>query len=495
MIAPTDMIPPTRNISLDENGRRKRGGSSHVDGAALSGTPQIMGLYDFTMEDGTQYIIRACNDGKVYKDDTNTIDTGMSTTTFHDFETFEDELYIVDGNTVPQKWTGSGNTADVGDVPTDWETTNQPQWIVKHGRGNSERLWAGGVADQRGAVYASANGDGDDFSDANVITINIETHDGFGIVGAIEYGDRLLCFGKRKCYIIDDLDTNTANWGYDAAQWDGGTANFRTIVKTPNDVISMMEDGEIYSVLAAENYGDYKAASLARPAHMHRWIKEYVDLAKFDQFHMQYDSYLRAVKIFVVRSGQTQVDTALVFFIDRPPNEAWSVHSNQSYDSGYTASCSAPIREGAGDYKIYTGDYSGFVWTLEEASRNDNSNAYYGGFRTASTPLESPRTRKNFKRGWLLTKAQGAYDLQVKWWVDGISKTERAVSLAGIGGVLGSFTLGTDVLGGEDLIDVAFPLEANGKRIQYEVYNSTVNEDFYISQILTDFRELGKEPT
>ncbi len=495
LISSTAMIPPTRNINLDENGWRKRGGTSHVDAAATADTPQCMGIYDFMLENGTQSIIRAWKDGKVYSTLTNAIDTGMSTATFFDFETYQNELYIVDGKTIPQKWTGAGSTANLGGLPTDWTGTAQPQWIVKHGRGNSERLWAGGVPGKPEGVYASANGDGDDFSDANVVLISIETNDGFGIVGATEFGDRLICFGKRKAYIIDDLDTNTANWGYDAVQWEGGTANFRTLCKTPNDIVSMMEDGEIYSVLAAQNYGDYKSASLARPANMHRWIKEFVDLTKFNQFHMQYDPKMRAVKIFVVRKGQTEVNTALVYFIDRKPSEAWMVHDNQDSDSGYTASASAVVRKAAGDYKIYTGDYDGYVWELETSSRNDNAAAYYGGVKLGNNPFDDPRTDKMYKRGWLVTKAEGDWDIQVKWWVDGEAQTTRQVNLSGAGVALDTFLLDTDYLAAEEVLEVPFDMGQKGKRLQQEFYNANVDEDFYISQELIDYKLLGREPS
>lgn len=500
MINPTDMIPPSRNLDLDEQGQRKRGGTSRRSdsdyNAAISGTPGIMGIYNFRLYDGTAFVIVATNDGKVYRAHDTTIKaSGMSTLKYFDFETFANELYIVDGNNTPEKWTGTGNTSTLTDIPADWTGVNHPQWIVKHGRGNSERLWAGGVASQPQRIYASVDGDGDDFSDANVTTLDIETGDGFGIIGGYEWGDRLFAVGKVKHYIIDDLDVTTANWGYDAAQWEGGVCNFRCIVKTPNDIVCMMEDGEIYSVLTAVQYGDYKAASLLRPSFMHRWIREFVDLSRFDQFHGVFDPYQRCVRYFVVRKGQTLVNTCLKYYIDRPVREAWMVDDNQDNASGFNASSSAVVRTSAGSWKVYTGDYSGDIWRLNQANRNDNSAAYYAGFRTPNLPFDNARVRKKYKRGWLLTKPEGIWDLSIKWWVDGAIKTTRTISLAGVGGVLGSFTLGTDVLAGEDMIDTEYALGDTGKRIQFEVFNTNVDEDFYVSRILTDHKVLGARPS
>lgn len=502
MLSPTDMLPPSRNINLDEGGRRKRGGTtrraySDYD-AAISGTPQIMGMRYFRLINGNDFVVVAANDGKVYSAHATTIKaSGMSTTRFFDFETFENELYIVDGESTPEKWTGAGNTAPVGDPAGDWvDGSNNPQWVVKHGRGNSERLWFGGCPTNPGRIYVSVDGDGDDISDANNIMIDIDTGDGFGIIGAVEFGDRLFGLGKNKVYIIDDLDVDTANWGYDAAQWEGGVGNFRCIVKTPNDVICMMEDGEIYSVLAAQQYGDYKAGSLVRPSFMHRYIKEFIDLSKFNQFHGVFDPYLRAIKYFVCRKGQTNNDAALVYFIDRPVNEAWIVHDNQSYASGYDASAAGLVRVSAGVWTVFTGDYTGDIWKLEQANRSDNSLAYYGGFKTPNDPFGNPRSQKNYKRGWVLTKPQGSWDLSINYWVDGVVSTSaQTISLGGIGGVLGAFVLGTSVLGGNEIINKPFDIGKVGARIQYEIFNTTANQDFFVSRMMTDHKVLGGKPS
>lgn len=490
-----DMIPPTRNIDLDENGRRKRRGTackqySDYDDS-ITGTPQIMGLYNFRLYDGTDFIVVAGKDGRLYSAHSTTIKTGMSTSNYFAFETFENELYIVDGATVPQIWTGTGNTSNMTDIPTDWSGANQPQWIVKHGRGNLEKLWAGGVAAFPGRIYA---GDGADFSDLNVTTLNIETGDGFGIIGAVEFGERILAFGKRKVYIIDDLDADTTNWGYDAVQWEGGACNFRCIVKTQNDIIAMMEDGEIYSVSAAQTYGDYKSASLLRPSSMHRWVREFVDLSQFDKFHGIFDWYQRCVRFFVVRKGETQVDTCLKYYIDRPVEEAWMVDSNETFNSGFSASVSSSVRTSAGTWDVVTGDYTGDIWKLNQETKSDSGDGYYSGFKTPNLAFENNRVRKNFKRGFIVTKEEGDWTLKVKWWVDGITQVVRESPLSGNGAALGSFVLGVDTLSGEELFDVGYDLGNTGKRIQYEVYNTNADEDFFISQLITDYKLIGAKP-
>ena len=493
---PQTMLSPSRNLNLNEGGRRKRGGTAKINSTAVSGGPTILGVYDYTLKAGTQYIMLGTSDGKVYKNFVDTVKTGLTANKYPSFETFNNVLFFCNGYDAPWKWNGTTQSALTG-VPTDWSGTNYPVQFIKHGYGNSERMWAIGClgsATTGYRVYASADGNADDFSDANVITIEINTADAGGIVAGVEYGDRLFVFSKRHAFIIDDTDSLTSNWSYYAAIWNGGAAHHRVIVKTPTDIVIMAEDGDIYSLIAAQNYGDYKIASLIRSSFIDKWIRENVDLTKISQFHGVYDPVLRAVKYFVVRSGQTTINTALVYFIDRDPSEAWMIHDNQFFASGYSAASSALIKYAAGDYRVYTGGYSGFLWSTERADRNDDNNGYYAGFKTPPLSLENPRISKRFPNGRLITTPKGNWDLQINWWVDGNIQNGTTVALDPQGGVLGSFVLDTDVLGGNEVVDTRFELGQEGKRIQLEVFNSAANQDFFISNVLIDFVPIGAKP-
>ena len=379
-------------------------------------------------------------------------------------------------------------------ISADWSGSDFPDQMVKHGFGNSERAWAKGVTAYPEAVYYSVNGDGDDFGGSGSGKISIETSDGFGIVGLVEFGDTLIAFGKKRAYLIEDTSTSTSNWGYAAAQWSGGVANQRLIVRTDNDVFCMMEDGEIYSVTAAQTYGDYRKASLTRPAHIDRWIQDNVRLSFIDDFHASYDPVKRAIKWFMVRNGETQVDTAIVYFIDRPPEVAWSIHDNQDYNSGYSASCSTTVRVGVGDYEVWTGDYSGFIWKLEQGNANDDGNGYYNGVRTPNNSFDGPHVSKHFRRGRVVTEPKGSYSLNVRWWVDGTEQTARTISLSPSGATFGSGLFGTAVFAGEDLIDSSYDLGQVGKRLQREYYLNTANQEFYLSADILDFKPLGVKP-
>jgi len=503
-ISPVMMVDGTRNIDLHVRGRGTRGGTAHVNTTVIPGLPRIMGLYDFILRNGNQFMVMATSDGNLYRDESNTIKTGLTANRQTNFEVMNNKLYAVNGADTPQLWTGSGDTSDLGSLPGAWSSGNYPSYFIKHGRGLSERMFALGIANDPSRLYYSTlnNGVTDaTFTGAGSGSIYIETGDGDGIVGGIEFGDRLILFSKTRAYILDDTDTDTANWGYSQAQWGDGAAHGRVLIKTPNDLVAMTEDGDIYSVIAAESYGDYQQASIARPAFIDTWIREECNLSLVDDFHGVYDPVLRAIYFFVVRTGQTQIDRALVYYIDRGPQQGWMIHDNLTSVSGFSASSSALFKAAAGSFKIYTGGYSGFVWKLNEESVNDNSNGYRASIKTPNMPFQDAqglslvRLTKKYLRGWGIVQAKGDFDINVDIWVDGIKKTSQTLNMIGSTEVWGGANWGAFAWGSKkELIEKTFDIGTTGKRIQFEFYNENVDEGFFMSKEQIDYKALGKRP-
>lgn len=494
-IPPYAMVHPSRNVLLNEGGIRKRGGTARIDSGTM-GAFDVTGLFDFTLSDTSQFIVRATSDGKLWKTLAATIKTGWTVDKKVHVMQWSDDVFFCNGANKPTVWDGvAAGTTDLANVPTDWTGTNYPTQMIQHGRGNSIRNWALGCPTNPKTIYVTPSGTPKDFTQATVLTFHIETGDGSGVVGGIEFGDRLILFGKNKSYVIDDADTSTSNWGYAESQWVGGAAHHRLIVRTPNDIVCMMEDGEIYSVTAAESYGDYRAASLARPSFIHEWIKTYIALNYIDDFHAVYDPTLRVILFFVVRVGETEVNTALAYFIDREPAKAWTILDNQDYESGYSALSSCLVRESVGVWKVYTGNYgNGRVWELNTANRNDNSESFLSGYRSPLMPFDNPRQSKRYDKLRIISTSEGTCDATARWWVDNTLIDEESLTFAETGDPLGSFELGTGTLGGAMILENTVSLGIIGKRIQIELISNTADHDFFFSQILIDHMPLGATP-
>lgn len=497
---PAEMMTTCKNINFNQGGRGKRGGTAKVNSTVITSTPQIMGGYDYILTSGSQYLMAATSDGKIITVDStgiaSTLKTGLVNNKVTSFARWNNVLYVTNSADIPQTWDGSaGTTSALGNLSADWAGVSYPAKMLVHGYGNSERMWAWGCPSNPNSLYYSADntGSGDpNFSTGGSIYIN--TNDGYGIVAVVEFGDRLICFGKTQSFVILDTDASTANWGYSQAQWVGGAATHRLVCTTPNDIIAMMDDGTIYSATAVQSYGDYKRAEISKPAYIDQWIKSNLSLTSISSFHMIYDDDIRAVRLFAVKTSGSVVKQCLLFFIDRPPAEAWSLHENDTYISGFDASSSWMVRTSTGT-KCYTGDYSGFVWKLEQTNKSDDSNSYYSGFTTSILTFGDARVTKHYYDGRLIATPTGNFTVYIKTIVDGVlMPTTQSVTLSGSGGLLGSFILGTSLLGGgTDLVEKSFEIGNEGKRIQHEIYNSAANQDLFLSQYLIDFKPLSKK--
>ena len=310
-LPPSVMTDLSTNITLQDGGRRKRGGTAQVNSSAISGTPQIMSMHDYILTTGTQFLMLAGNDGKVYKNFTDTIKTGLSATNYYDMASMNDLLVFTDGASTLQTWDGAaGSSSDVSTLAPDWATDSLfPQQLVIHGRGLSQRMWTWTTNNK---IFGSAIFDADDWGATNGFISDTKqvfaSREGGSLTGMYEFGDSLFITTNRNTYILQDSDSDIATWGFTLAQFNAGAAHWRVMARTPNDMLIMMDDGEIYSLVTVNAKGDYKASSITEPAFIDRWIRDNIDLTQINKFHMCYDPKIRAVLVFMVKSGSTQVD-------------------------------------------------------------------------------------------------------------------------------------------------------------------------------------------
>jgi len=474
ILNPSQMME-CRNFDLHNNTRRVRGGTKLVNETPVSGAPRIMAMYDFTT-----YIVFAASNGKVYKGVAQEIGSGLGTNKPTCIEKFGNKVFITNTNVAPYYWDGgAGNIVAMPAIPTSWTSGNYPGQFIAHGKGNSLRLWAVDFATTPFSVFASKNGDPLAFGDDDCVVLVINTGDLYGIVGGIVFQDNLILFGRRKAYIIDDSAANSAYWGYYEAPWEGGTISWRTLVKTPNDIIAMTEDFDIYSVSAANQYGDYQTASMLQGTGIKEWMRENLNDTYITDFHGIYDPILRAVRFFVVSKNSQTIDTCLIHFIDRPLPESWAIQdASGNSASGYNASCSSLIYAGAGDYQIWTGDYNGNFWKLNDGTKADGSSSFESTFTSPSSPLESPRIKKRFDRLYID--------------IENFSDNQGEITLTPI--VDGVQYASTKLIATTGKRFYEIPMGITGYEIKYKVSANVAQLDYAVHQAMIDFKQLTSKP-
>lgn len=487
-----------RNVNTHNGGAEKRGGTSIVQ-AAISGTPQCLGLGQMINSAATTYLYFVGSDGKIYRDG-NSIKTGLSTSTARMLTPYPGKMFITGTSDQVQVDTGS-SIANIANPSSDWSGSNNPKQIVIHSRNASVRGIAVGVPNQPNLAYYSVLGAAglEDYTNTGSGTIYVNVQDGHGLVGAIDVDDNLLFVGRQESFWLDDSNTDRTQWGVYKAAWRGGAYSSRLILKIRNSVFAMMEDGDIYEIIRAEQLRDYDRASITRPWFIHRWIKDNVDLTKIDNFFMAYDPQIDALKVFVTLLGQTQNTCALVYYL---PNSLWPqgkwAAPHDAIDnptaSGYNASAGATVFVSAGIRRLYTGDYAGRVWDLEKSNKSDNGNAFKAIVDTPQLDLGNPRNTKLFEDLRLDYKAVGSYPITLTPIIDAVNQTVATVTLAASGAGLGSFTLDTDTLGAASVSEGGTVLGYEGRYIRIQASNGGAGEDFFLSYLLIDFLDHGASP-
>jgi hypothetical protein len=481
LIPDTALIEPSTNYNLHNLGLEQRGGSSKV--RAFSVTNRVMGGYDFRQSNGHQYMVYAKNNGSVYRDnDTNVLATGMSTSNFFHFGQYYDDLYISDGASTPKKW--DGTTVTTLTPASDW-ALNPPFQMIFHPRGASFRMWA--VCSN--GVYASSPAAIDDFSDGGVILIPIYSKG--GLVGAIEFGQELFVFSRTECFRILDTDADPTNWGYEKAIWTGGVAHWRLIVLADNNVFMLTDDLNIYSLQGVFQTGDYRQASISRPAQIDRYLREQTSYSNIENWHAAYDPKLRCIKWFIQVSGTTN-NQALVQFLDKPADKCWAVHNNQDYASGYSASCSFTNRTSVSDWRIRTGDYTGSIWELESPNKYDNLNPYTSILKFKKWEFGNPVMHKHFPKGLIRTRSSTPINFDIYMTVNSYALPTQHLSLNSQSAVFDTAIFDTDTFAAENIGTTPFDIKAYGETLQMEIRHSSITEDFFISEIIIAFKECGE---
>lgn len=484
-----DYTDGSRNLNTHNNGLEKRGGTQHVNVTAISANPGGLGGGQLIKQStGTSHIYVAADDGKVYRNYVSIL-TGRSTAAKTHFTALDDKMFICNGFDGVQVDTGSA-VAAITTPAADWTGAAQPTKIVVHGRGSSRRAFAFGVPGKEDTLYYSSLGNFEEFSGGTSGTIVVDVKDGFGIVDCISIDENLLIRTRNQDYWLADSDTNVANWGYFKTGWQGGAHSPRLSTHIYNDIYTMSSDGEVYSISRAEQLRNYRRASIARPFYIHNWIANNVDLTKIDDFHMSFDPKIQALKIWVVRQGQSEADVALVYYIQEnrwaPPHDGY----DNLNDSGYHAAASFQVNI-SGEDLLYTVDYNGFIWEMETVTKTDNGNGYTGVAVTGWLNFDSPGHDKRTKYGVLHFTSRGDYDLDIKWFADGVEQVTDTVTLEASGSALGSFILDTDTLGVLELTKREFDLQAVGEKFRFEIENNGAGEDFFLSHLIVAFVPLG----
>jgi hypothetical protein len=493
LLPPTSLLPPSCNVNYHENGLSKRGGTAiQVQGSGQAG----QGIFQFFLP--SQQTLMFVDNGVLYQTNySNVLNSGMSTNNPISFVQTSSYVFVADGSTNPVYWSGSGAVSSVTPA-ADW-TGNMPFQFVKHslaGSGSGDRMWA---VTPQGLWYSKINTP-TDFLDSDAGFIPIDSIG--GLTGAYDLGGQLFAFSRTQTFLIQDQNSSISNWGYINAIWEGGVASWRLIVKANNNLYFMTEDGLIYDIIGVLTTGGYNAIPLDRPAFVDKFIRDNVNLGNIQNFHACYDRKLRCIKWFMQEGGSNN-NIALCYFIDKPPTSAWIVHSNTNYVSGYNSAASCEMRVTPGNYQVWTIDYNGAVWGLEQTSRDDNANPYPVIINTKAQDLGSagqnyqtgtygmPRNNKHWLACALRGDFTGTANFTIYPTVEGTTLQSQPFTVGSNASEFNMATFDNSTFAVDILTTAPMTLGVYGRDLQLQFIENEIGVDYMLSELIYFVKPLG----
>jgi len=492
---PVEDLRTAENLTYEDDTWRKEGGSAKINTTVITDTPSILGLHDFWPDSSTQKRIAATSDGKIIVFDVDgihaTLTSGLTNNKMTVFvealgASTTRKLFSFNGADAVKVTSNGVTLSTISNPPTDWATTNQPVAGVSH----NGRLWGFGNANYPHTVYYSVLTDHEDFKGSGSGTIRVYPGEGEKLIGGIDFAGRLYLFKyPRGIYYIDDSDTSTSNWLCKKLTSSVGLASPLAIAQTDNDVLFLSAEGLIYSLMSVQEYGEAASVktSAILPEKIGNYIRENMSMTRIQNTTACYYGYKHEWHLAYSQKGSTYNNRRLVLDLHNIAIPRFRVSTKD------ICQAMAISRDDDYLYRPMVGDNAGFVRFIDESTRSKDGIAYTGKFETADVALvEKGIRRANLLYVEAVFKPLGDHNLTLDVYRDGTFSETVALNMGATGGILGSFVLGTDKLGGGNVKNTRARIVGDCRRVRFVGYNAGVAQDFSISSLIVGY-SVGNE--
>ncbi len=389
-----------------------------------------------------------------------------NTTTTYDDNTADGSL----GAAAP-----STNTA--GTYPSDWSGSNQPTFGVNH----EGRMWTFGNPNDAHRAYYSETADHEDM----VSSIPVFPGEGEKLVAGISYKGYLILWKfPLGVYAIDTTPVSEDDWKVIRLNKSTGGVAPNAIVVVDDDVLFLDNSGNFQLLSAVQEFGDVSARNLSKESEMDVWMRDNIDLSVLSKCQAVWYPKKREARFCLTTSGASDNDIQVKVDFNRPNIQRFAFSNQNECVSIWTR------KESDNTLIPLVGDSVGFVWKLDQTTRTKGtSTGYEGVFQTAhddfnwfDASLSAKRKRGQFLE--LVVEPKGNYDMDVDVFWDGTYEDTYQFNMGHSGGVLGTFVIGTDYLGGANVLNRKKRITGGGKRFSLAGRNDSAGQDFNVSKFL-----------
>jgi hypothetical protein len=399
-------------------------------------------------------------------------------------------LFMFSASNQVQAVDGDGAVmASITGPAADWAGAgNFPTFGILH----EGRLWGGGNASDPHRMYYSTLADHQNISGGG--TLAVHPGEGERLVGGISFSGLLILFKYPKgVYAIETSDPSPAGWRVTRLSSAVGGISQHAIVPIDNDTLYMDSGGNIQLLSATNAFGGVQTANLSQRAEIAQWMRDNIDLVNIRRaVGVWYGTKQQAIFALPKKNGTGDNTVQLMIDFSNP----------QVGPRFLTTERDTPISmwtrpDTFGVYKPVHGDNAGFIWLMDQISRNKAGAGYDFKFETADMDLSfiDPKMATLNKTGDFLEiifEPQGDWDLVVQVIWDDVPGPPIMYAMGGDGAPLGSFTLDVDVLASTAIRSIRKRIAGSGRRLRLAVSNSGIDQNVALSDFILSFRAMDE---
>lgn len=494
---PIDALIDADTVTFEDGTIRKEGGAIKYNSTAVSGTPSILGGYDWDHDGNTQKSIIVTDAGTILKDDgagdytAVTLASGLSVSANtspvfaeggKESAAINRKLFIATGTNQVQVLSADGaTTSALTTPPADW-SANFPTVVFNH----VGRMWGCGNSNDSHRLYYSTVNDHEDFTGAGSGTLAIHPGDGEAIVHAFSFRGAIIVFKyPRGVYLVDTTPVSFFDWTVSKISGELGMAYTNCGAVVPNDIIFLDANRDIRLLSATDTFGDVGTISVSDLSAFDDWMRDNVNAQGRKQWRCAYYPTKKEVH-FALTGVSASVNNCRVV-IDTLLGRPRFRYSNRD------TPVSLWLRKIDGIPELTHGDDSGFVWRMDQVGRSKDGAGYAGMFRTPNIDMShlEPAMSTRRKNGHFLEaiiQPNGNWDLNCTVYWDGEAGDTVAFNQGFAGAALGSFVIGTDVLGSQSKVFTSKRrITGGGRHFSVEGSNSGVANDFSLARLYLHF--------
>lgn len=509
---PQGRIPPgklidAKNVSLINGYVEKHPGNrpwNNTFGYDAKLPSEVLSFIEYYPKPQQQKVIVLCKNGNVYKFNSQanflqmTAQTGAPsnltmTPSPHMVVGGNKRVFIFSGNDQVQVIEGDQDTyRNIQKPSPDWTNSAFP----KHGVLFRNRLWCFGVESQPDVLYASRDGDLEDFDVAPLtpstdpLLFDVMAGEGEGISGLFVFKDTLfICKNPTGLYRLNSDGVNPADWYITKVNSDFGLAGPHGIAEMFDDVLLLNSQGTVTSLAATFKFGDLETSDVLNQLGCERYFRQDLSILNAEQVHgLYYPEKKQFYFSYTAKSSQTPNRLMVGDMFQR--------NAEITLKDTVAPSCLGTIKDVTGISRPYYGSSDGYIYAIDDVNRQlDTVSSESAYTLIAQTPhfdfsFADPSVgarNKKFDFLEVTFAPTGAWDLYVDVYIDSELKETITYNMTH-NRPLDLMKLDTDSVEGEYQKSIRKPLHGQGRTISFKLRAAGVSQNIKVQSLMVYFR-------